>query len=155
MISAADWYEKFSEEFKFQKIDEWRNALIRSSETAWTYRIVEFLRNLATKMGYQMEYEIGTDFSWCEKNSRVPTVAIEHENKLNSEQIIRDEIQKLFHSAAPLKILITYIRKKEELKERDKIIEFIKHPKEIGGEFLLVFINRLDKRRSEFEHYIF
>jgi hypothetical protein len=113
MSFAKQWTKKFCNEYYRQKIGYWWSELRNTSDKAWTYRMAELLRNLAQKMGYQMEYEITTDFSWYRKKSTSPSVAIEHENAYSNE-IWKDEIPKLLESNAPLKVLITYVGKRDE-----------------------------------------
>lgn len=160
-ISAEEWYNKFCEEYELQKIADWWERVRKGPETAWTYRMAELLRNLALKMGYELDYEIGTDFSWHKGESMTPKVAIELENKLDASEILRGEIPNLFASDAPLKVLITYcdIETKKELEKKNKLIqEFrVKHSKEAGGRFLFIFVewNPKDKKWNSITRQIF
>ena len=157
MSLAERWYKEFSNEYELQKVDDWWNKLRKQSDTAWTYRMAELLRNLAQKMGYQQEYEIATDFSWYKKGSTQPSVAIEHENVFSSN-VYKDELPKLCGSIAPLKILITYIQKEGEEKELINKFKQI-HKKTIGEhtvkqiseEFLFVICNEY----TDWRYYIF
>ena len=158
MSLAERWCKEFSNEYELQKIDNWWNKLWKQSDTAWTYRMVELLRNLAQKMGYQQEYEIGTDFSWYKEGSTQPSVAIEHENICST--VYDDELPKLCESIAPLKILITYVQKEDEEKELINTFKEI-HKKRIGEpltkqiseEFLFVIGNYEDT--ANWRYYIF
>jgi hypothetical protein len=156
MSLAKDWCKRFSKEHELQRIDDWWNGLRKKSDTAWTYRMVELLRNLAQKMGYQQEYEIGVDFSWYEKESTHPSVAIEHENICST--VYNDELLKLCENIAPLKILITYVQKEDEEKElinrfkeihKERLSEST--AKQIGEEFLFVIGNE----DADWRYYIF
>jgi len=69
---ARQWAKKFIAEYELQKIDDWWNKLKNHPDPAWTYRMAELLRALTNKMGFQMEYDISTDFSWYKVGSTYP-----------------------------------------------------------------------------------
>lgn len=77
-----------------------------------------FLAELADSSDFYLEMEYGGDFTWFATGSKTPAVAIEHENRPSG--IYGDEIPILLKSAAPLKVLITYVWR-DGNPERDKL----------------------------------
>jgi hypothetical protein len=164
MSFAEQWAKDFFNEYDRQKIDDWWYKLRKDSDPAWTNRMAEFLRSLAQRKGYQMEYEITTDFSFYKEKSTSPSIAIEHENTY-SQDIFKEELLKLLENNAPLKILITYIKKEEEEKElikrfkkihKMRVLEPI--TKQINEEFLFMitdYYGDLSKARTHWRWYIF
>jgi hypothetical protein len=160
MSFAEKLVEAFFNEYELQKIDDWWKKLRNKSDKAWSFRIAEFLRSLAQKMGYQMEYEISTDFSWYQEASTSPSVAVEHEN-VCSDDIYNDEVPKLLESNAPLKVLITYVQSgHEETNLLSKFKEIhtkrMHEPitKQMNEEFLFV-ISDYEINYSNWRGYIF
>lgn len=160
MSVAEQWARNLVTEYKLQKIDDWWNKLRNHPDPAWTYRMAEFLRDLANKAGFQMEYDISTDFSWYKPESMHPSVAIEHENTY-SEEIYRDELPKLLASGAQLKVLITYVGK---MREESELVNRIKancrksggEPKTRQGieEFLLL-LSDSERSNANWRAYVF
>lgn len=157
---AKQWAMDFISEYRIQRIDEWWNMLVKPSDTSWTDRIAELLRYLARKNGFQMEYEISTDFSWHKEEATYPSVVIEHENSY-SQDIYRDELPKLLASNAQLKVLITYVRKQREeseLHDRFKQIHMkrLREPitQQIHDEFLLM-LDDYEGSSAKWRYYIF
>lgn len=78
-------------------------------DTEWTELVKGFLGKLSHKFGRLQESEQGerVDLYWHEEDRMNPTMAIEHENKL--ERVVAEELVKPCRASAPLKVLITYV----------------------------------------------
>jgi hypothetical protein len=161
MSFAEQWAKDFIAEYKLQKIDDWWNKLTNQPDSAWTYRIAELLRALSNKMGFQMEYDISTDFSWYKQGVMHPHIAIEHENTY-SDEVYKDELPKLLASGAQLKVLITYVKQGSENCLVNRIQESYRKPcveceletRQATEEFLLL-LDDPEGSKANWRAYIF
>jgi len=109
-------------------------------DAAWTEYIKDgFLSELAKELGFDVikrEGIYGIDLTW-ERASDGISVAIEHEN--NVQTIWDNEVPNLLKAAAPLKVLITYVKDTEfpGRKIADKLLKVLRE-KNFNQDFLLI-----------------
>ncbi|MEM2915133.1 MAG: hypothetical protein QXH91_07025 [Candidatus Bathyarchaeia archaeon] len=109
------------------------------SDAAWTEFVKDgFLGELAKKLGFKEAKEgiYGVDITW-EKPSEGILITIEHENDIKS--VWKREIPNLLKTAAPLKVLITYVDDAEFPGESiaNKLLAYLKEAN-FNQEFLLI-----------------
>lgn len=155
-ITGEEFYKQFFCRFQeFAKKDRRRYDKTNSTPEWTSYIKDEFLKNLGDQLGYVVDKEqvFGVDLLFSKKAGEC-SIAIEHENDPNG--IWKKEIPNLLKTAAPLKILVTYVGDTEfpgkEIK--DKLHNVLKE-RNFGHEFLLILGSYSMKEPSDWVGYLY
>jgi len=155
-LTGEEFYKQFYCRFQeFANKDRGRyNKTVPDPE--WTkYVVDQFLPNVGKQLGYTVEPQqvFGVDILFSARTGEA-SIAIEHEN--DPVGIWEDEVPNLLKTAAPLKVLITYVRDTEfpgkEIMNRlyDKLKE-----RNFGQEFLLILGSYSMKEPSDWVGYLY
>ena len=134
MRFAEKWYQNFKKEYEKSPypsgVFKWK---------FWTKTNLELLRKLGEKMGYVVliEKPVKMDMTWYNPEYFEPEVAIEYET--NKKGILDSELRNLAFSSAELKVLMTYVKGKEQVQFLKRIVDrWEKRSKRVWNDELLV-----------------
>lgn len=157
VLTGEEFYKQFFGYFQIYVEENQKEYNNISKISEWTQFVKDsFLGELAKKLGFDKtnrEGIYGIDLTW-ERTSDNMSVAIEHENDVKT--IWESEVPDLLKAAAPLKVLITYVKDKDfpGAKIASRLYQMLKE-KPFDKEFLLILGTETLARTTDWIGYLY